>query len=115
MEMKLLWDFKKEFQSLKMRIAIFTVSQMAVRITYYQAFHAKEGFNEQTFVIDISRLLPGRYYLELITDIAGMLVKHDVLDRDVIAFEIQATEEKKVFRAANASWGYYELPETICK
>ena len=115
--LKLFWDSVKAFQHMKMRIGIFTVSQMAVGITYSQEFRVKEGANEQGFVIDISRLLPGRYCLELIMteiDDAGMLVKHDVLDRDIIMFEVQATEEKKVFRASNASWGYYELPETIC-
>ena len=118
MELKLFWDAKKEFQHMKMRIGIFTVSQIAVGITYSQEFAVKEGANDQDFLLDISRLLPGRYCLELImteTDEAGVLVKHDVLDRDVVMFEVQATEEKKVFRASNASWGYFELPETICK
>lgn len=41
----------------------------------------------------------------------SVLVKYNFIDRDVIMFEVVATEEKKVFRASNSSWGYYELPE----
>lgn len=111
------WTAKQTFERMKMRIGIFTVSQMAVGITFSQEFPVKKGNNKQKFSIDISKLLPGKYCLELImteVDNAGMLVKHDVLNRDVIMFEVQATEEKKVFRASNASWGFYELPEIIC-
>lgn len=49
------------------------------------------------------------------TDDSGMQVKHDVLNREVLMFEVQPTEEKKLFRAANATWGFYELPQTECK
>jgi hypothetical protein len=64
------------------------------------------------FILDISRLLPGRYCLELLMveiDNNGLVVKHDVLNRDVIMFEIIVGENKKVFHAANESWGFYEL------
>ena len=111
------WTAKQAFEEMKMRIGIFTVSQLAVGITFSQDFFVSEGVNSQKFEIDISRLLPGRYCLELImmeTDHSGMQVKHDVLNRDVLMFEVQATEEKKIFRASNATWGYYELPETVC-
>ena len=40
----------------------------------------------------------------------GIAVKHDVINRDVIMFEIIVGEDKKIFHAANESWGYYELP-----
>jgi len=118
MEFSLQWMSKRAFDSMKMRIGIFTVSQMAVGITFSEEFGVKEGENTQKFVVDTSRLLPGKYCLELImteVDDAGMLVKHDVLNRDVLMFEIQATEEKKMFRASNSTWGFFELPETICK
>lgn len=118
MEFKLVWNAKQAFNNMKMRIGIFTVSQMAVGISYSQEFSGKEGKNENAFTLDISRLLPGRYCLELILteiDDHGNLVKHDVINRDVVMFEIEATEEKKVFRASNSTWGYYELPEATCK
>lgn len=114
MNFTLHWNSKKEFDKMKMRIGIFTVSQMAVGISYSQEFSGKVGDNKTDISLDISRLLPGRYCLELIMteiDNNGMLVKHDVINRDVIMFEVVATEEKKVFRASNSSWGYYELPE----
>lgn len=117
LDFSLEWTAKKAFEHMKMRIGIFTVSQMAVGITFTQNFTVKEGNNKQKFSMDISKLLPGRYCLELImteVDDAGILVKHDVLNRDVIMFEVQVTEKKKVFRGTNSSWGFYELPETIC-
>ena len=118
MQFMLSWSSKDIFENMKMRIGIFTVSQMAVGISYSESFSGKNGENRNTFTLDISRLLPGRYCLELIMteiDDHGNLVKHDVINRDVVMFEIEATEEKKVFRASNSTWGYYELPETTCK
>lgn len=109
------WSSKMDFDKMQMRIGVFTVSQMAVGISYSEEFSGKVGDNKTDFSLDISRLLPGRYCLELIMteiDDSGTLVKHDVIDRDVLQFEVVASEEKKVFRASNASWGYYELPET---
>lgn len=118
LDFSLEWTAKRAFTHMKMRIGIFTVSQVAVGITFTQDFKVKEGANSQKFSMDISKLLPGRYCLEMImteVDDAGMLVKHDVLNRDVIMFEVQATDEKKMYRASNITWGFYELPETICK
>lgn len=114
----LYWSAKKHFKTMLMRIGIFTVSQLAVGITFSQEFEVFEGNNQKGFVVDISKLLPGRYCLELIMtekDNNGMLVKHDVLDRDVVMFEVQASEEKKEFRASNSTWGFYELPITLTK
>ncbi len=110
------WSSKRDFDKMKMRIGIFTVSQMAVGISYSQEFSGKVGENKTDLCLDTSRLLPGRYCLVLImteVDDSGALVKHDVIDRDVLQFEVVASEEKKIFRASNASWGYYELPETV--
>lgn len=112
------WTAKRTFEEMKMRIGIFTVSQLAVGITFSEEFSVAEGENRKSFELDISRLLPGQYCLELIMtemDNSGMQVKHDVLNRDVLMFEVQATEDKKIFRAANSTWGFYELSETICK
>lgn len=115
MDFSLLWSSKKDFDKMQMRIGIFTVSQMAVGISYSEEFSGKIGENTNDFLLDISNLLPGRYCLELIMteiDDSGTLVKHDVIDRDVLMFEVVATEEKKVFRASNSTWGYFELPQT---
>ena len=109
------WDSKQTFAKLKMRIGIFTVSQLAVGITFSEEFVAVEGHNSCNFEIDIARLLPGKYCLELIMveeGNNGVLLKHDVLFRDNVMIEIQVPEENKVFKAYNASWGFYELPNT---
>lgn len=116
--MTLDWTAKRAFDEMKMRIGIFTVSQLAVGITFSEDFSVEDGANRKAFELDISRLLPGKYCLEIImmeVDHRGMQVKHDVLNRDVLMFEVQTTDEKKIFRSSNSSWGFYELPETICK
>ena len=115
--MTLDWTAKRAFDKMKMRIGIFTVSQLAVGITFSEDFSVEKGENSKVFTLDISRLLPGRYCLELIMtemDDRATLVKHDALNRDVLMFEVLATEEKKIFRTFNSSWGFYELPETRC-
>lgn len=115
MRFTLQWDSKQKFENMKMRIGIFTVSQLAVGISFSDYFGGIVGYNQTSFLLDISRLLPGRYCLELImteVDNHGNLVKHDVIDRDVIMFEIIASESKKAFRASNSTWGYYELANT---
>ena len=98
---------------MQMRIGIFTTSLLAVGISYSEKFSGGIGENITHLILDISRLLPGKYYLELLMveiDDNGLVVKHDVLNRDVIMFEIIVGEGKKIFHAANESWGYYELP-----
>lgn len=112
------WFSNKKFNELKMRIGIFTVSQIAVGITFSEKFASEKGENENRFVMDISRLLPGKYCLELIMveeSENGMLVKHDVLFRDSLMIEIVTDDSRKVFRGYNSSWGYYELPETVAE
>lgn len=113
LEFKLEWYSKKVFHSLKLRIGIFTVSQIAVGICFSEEFSGDKGNNVTKIILDISNLLPGKYCLELIfveeTE-DGSLVKHDVISRDVILFEITMNDEKTVFQNANESWGYYELP-----
>lgn len=109
------WDSQKVFDKLKMRIGIFTVSQLAVGITFSEEFRAEKGHNQCNFCIDISRLLPGKYCLELIMveeSDSGVLLKHDVLFRDNVMIEIQVPDENKIFKAYNSSWGFYELPKT---
>ena len=109
------WEAKQAFDRLKMRIGIFTMSQIAVGITFSEGFSVNEGKNNCVFCVDISQLLPGKYCLEFIIveeDDNGVLLKHDVLFRDNVMIEIQMPENKKVFKAYNDSWGFYELPPT---
>ena len=109
------FESKHAFPALKMRIGVFTVSQLAVGITFSDVFSVTQGLNQRNFSVDISKLLPGKYCLELIMveeDDRGTLLKHDVLFRDDIMIEIQASEENKLFKAYNDSWGFYELPTT---
>lgn len=107
------WSAKKDFDKMQMRIGIFTTSLLAVGISFSECFKGAKGENKTRLELDTSRLLPGRYCLELLMveiDERGLVVKHDVLNRDVIMFEIVVGEDKKVFHASNESWGFYELP-----
>ena len=116
-EFALKWNSKRAFDSMQMRIGIFTASQMAVGIAFSEKFSVVQGENTQKFVLDISTLLPGRYCLELIMvefDDREVQVKHDVVDRDIIIFEIQVTQSGKIINGFNSSWGYYMLPEVEC-
>ena len=115
LEFRLKWNSQKTFDKLKMRMGIFTVSQLAVGITFSEEFSSPSGDNECAFSVDISRLLPGKYCLELIMveeDQNGVLLKHDVLFRDDVMIEIRVPEDNKIFKAYNESWGFYELPTT---
>ena len=116
--MTLGWTAKQAFDDMKLRIGIFTVSQMAVGITFSQDFSVAAGENCRKFEIDISRLLPGKYCFELIMtqmDNRNIQVKHDALGRDIIMFEVQPARNKKNFGDVNSSWGFFELPDTICR
>lgn len=102
---------------MKLRIGIFTVSQQAVGISFSEDFSVCEGSNTKLFEIDISSLLPGKYCFELILtqmDCRQKQVKHDALKHGVVMFEVRAAKSKKNFGDVNASWGFFELPETIC-
>ncbi len=117
MTMTLQWTAKQALDEMKLRLGIFTVSQLPVGITFSQDFSVLAGQNSKKFQVDISRLLPGKYCLELIMtqmDNSNKQAKHDAFNRDVILFEVQAPRGKKNFGDVNASWGFFELPETLC-
>ncbi len=112
------WSAKRAFDRMKLRLGIFTVSQIAVGVSFTEDFSVQEGENSEIFSLDISHLLPGKYCLELLMielDDNESQVKHDVLHKDAVIFEIVASEEKKLFRAVNRDWGHYVLPETKCE
>ena len=67
-----------------MRIGIFTVSQMAVGISYSQEFSGKVGDNKTDISLDISRLLPGRYCLELIMTEIDKIVEVEIENDDIM-------------------------------
>lgn len=115
--MSLTWNAKQSFDDMKLRVGVFTVSQLPVGITFSKNFPVREGSNTRRFTVDISRLLPGQYCFELIMtqmDSRNKQVKHDALNRDVMMFEIQATKNKENFGDVNTSWGYYLLPDAKC-
>ena len=114
-EFSLEWTSKQNFDSMKMRIGIFTDNQLSVGITFSDNFPVTEGHNQCDFCVDASRLLPGKYCLELIMveeSNNGILLKHDVLFRDSVMVEVQVPENNNIFKAYNSSWGFYELPTT---
>ena len=115
--MTLNWNAAQELDEMKLRIGIFTVSQLGVGVSFSEKFHVDEGENELSFRVDISRLLPGKYCVELVMtqiDESNLFVKHDALNKDVLMFEVLPTDEKKVYRVSNPTWGFYELENSIC-
>lgn len=113
MKFKIKWFSSQNFDHMTMRMGIFTAGQVAAGISFSEEFIGNPGENETTFAFDISHLIPGRYYLELImNEISddGVWFKHDAIGRDVIPFEITVSEKKPVFHLKNESWGYIELP-----
>ena len=113
----LYWTANQTFAEMRMRIGIYTVGQTPVGIMFSDAFMTKEGQNRQTFLLDISQLLPGRYCLELIMiemDDRNIQVKHDALNRDILIFEIRTTEESKKYNMTNYSWGHFAFPDAKC-
>lgn len=110
------WTSESEFEQMRLRIGIFTSGQIAAAIAFSQPFHCSKGGNTQDIILDISSLLPGKYYLELImNEISddGVWFKHDVIDRDVIEFEVTVSENKPIYHMANNTWGFVELPEAV--
>ena len=112
------WTSKQAFSAMKLRICIAIANQQAVGISFSEDFAVHQGENEQRFLVDISRLLPGRYCMELMMtelDDAGMQIRHDGLSRDALLFEVRPTGDDRIFQTPNPAWGSYRLPETLCK
>ena len=112
--LELRFTARQAFDSIKMRFGILTPSLQAIGISFSGVFAAAEGENQRTFTVDVSQLLPGRYCLELIlaeADLRGSHVIHDAIHRDVLMFEICPSDDKPLFRATNATWGFYALPD----
>ena len=114
MKLGLVWTAKSDFTDAMIRFVISTVGQLPVGVSFSECFPVHSGKNSATFMIDISHLLPGRYCMELTAiefDQSGTMVKHDVLNRDAIQFEVCVTEEKYLYRGNNPTWGNIELKE----
>ncbi len=95
-----------------LRVGIWSADGTAAAISFVRLPNACEGENETYFRMDTSRLLPGKYSLELLLvdmDKSGLMVKLDAL-RDVIAFEILPSEDWPVYQMYKRDWGYVELP-----
>lgn len=95
-----------------LRAGVWSADGMAAAIGFVKLPQVREGENEILFCMDTSRLLPGKYSLELLLvdiDDNGRMVKLDAI-RDVIAFEVLLARERSVYQAYNRDWGYVELP-----
>ena len=112
MRLALNWSSKIEFSNIMLRFVFSTASQIPVGVSFSESFSTYAGNNESTFLLNTSKLLPGHYCLELTVmefDESGSMVKHDVLSRDALQFEVYAPENTVLFRSENPSWGYMEL------
>jgi len=113
MQFELVWKATRLFNNASLRIGVWSVNGYAIGISYSESFSGDSNtINKNTIELDISRLLPGRYYLELILleiDNNQQAIKQDCI-REAIPFEIAVNPDDTLFRSANSSWGFYELP-----
>ncbi len=108
------WDSQDSFTDLQLRIGVFSAMQVGIAVAFSHRFSCQKGEQSAQFVLDVSQLLPGKYFLELVfNEISenGNWVKHDVIGRDVLCFEITVSKDKPVYHYAHASWGSIALPD----
>lgn len=102
-------------EGLCLRVGVWAADGPAAAIGFVKLVQAREGDNEVQVCMDISRLLPGKYNLELLLvemDDNGRMIKQDVL-KDVITFEVIISADRPVYQAYNRDWGYVELPISV--
>lgn len=98
-----------------LRVGVWSADGTAAAISFASLADTWEGEHEVHVCVDISRLLPGKYRLELLLvemDDSGRMVKQDAL-RNVAAFEIAMPKDRPVYQAYNRDWGYVELPMSV--
>lgn len=109
------WRAAATLDHMRLRVGTWSADGVAVAVSFADIPSAGEGEHEAHVCLDVSRLVPGKYSLELLlveTDAAGRMVKQDAL-REAISFEIIMSENSQVFRFHNKDWGYSELPMTV--
>ena len=98
-----------------LRAGIWSVDGTSAAISFAELKCIQEGNHKVQVCIDISRLLPGKYSLELLiveTDNDGKMVKQDAL-RDTIAFEVTLPRNRPAYQAYNRDWGFVEFPMIV--
>ncbi len=98
-----------------LRVGVWSADGTAAAISFARLEDAREGEHEVRVCVDISRLLPGKYRLELLLvemDDNGRMVKQDAL-RNAAAFEVAPSKNRPVYQAYNRDWGYVELPMSV--
>lgn len=109
------WTSKKSFKHLRLRVGIWSADGGAVAIAFADLPFVEEGAHETSVCLDISRLVPGRYSLELILleIIKGeQMEKQDVV-KNAISFHVSVADDRPIYHAYNRDWGHMELPMTI--
>ena len=111
---RLRWTAKKSFERLCLRAGIWSADGSAAAVSFADIPDALtgEGTHEESFCLDTSNLLPGKYCLELLIiekDCLQNMWKQDVL-RDTLTFEVLNFADHPVYQSLNKDWGYFELP-----
>ena len=116
MQFELSWSAKRKFETMNLRVGVWSANGNPVGISYSEQFSGDEKqLNKTKFDLDISKLLPGKYNLELILtelDAQGAFGKQDVLN-EVICFEVIVPESKPVYNGCNSSWGNIEFDTLV--
>ena len=111
-----LLNSKKEFNNLILRTNVFSFEKTGVGISFSEYFRSSVGDNNTSFEVDISRLLPDKYLIEILMlemSTNGGIEKHDIISRDYIMFEIIPNDDYPVYRGHPRSWGYVELDTKV--
>ena len=116
MPFELSWSAKRKFERMNLRVGVWSANGNPVGISYSESFSGDDKqLNKTRFELDISKLLPGKYNLELILtelDEQGAFGKQDVLN-EVICFEVIVPEDKPVYNGCNSSWGNLEFDTKV--
>lgn len=116
LQFTLCWRAQRAFSHMRLRVGTWSADGNAVAVSFADFPSAEEGAHESHVRVDVSRLAPGRYCLELLLlEIErGDMVKQDVL-KEAISFEIVMSNESQIFCYYHKDWGYLELPMTVDK
>ncbi len=112
---RLCFRVQRTLEGLCLRSGVWSADGSAVAIGFARIADTREGENEVQICMDISRLLPGKYRLELLLvemDDNGRMVKQDAF-RNAAAFEVALPKNRPVYQACNRDWGYVELPMSV--
>ena len=109
------WSARRTFGNLVLRVGVWTAAGTAVAVAFAALPGDRAGSHASEIRLDTSRLMPGKYALELILaemPASGKMLKQDVV-RNAVEFEISMPKDRPVYSSYHRDWGHAELPMTV--